>query len=325
MQRTQLKLKSLATIVMLVIISACSAPAASQPVKPAPVKSASISVSGAFALYPLVVQWAGEYQKAHPEISIDVSAGGAGKGMADVLSKAADIGMLSRPITPEEEGKGALAFPVARDAVFCILNAQNPYKDQLLQHGIAKEILKKIFMGGNPVTWGEVLGKPEITDEVHVYTRSDSAGAAEMWAKYLGGSKQEDLQGIGVNGDPGILDAVVKDTLGIGYNNLNYAYDNKTGQAVNGVLILPLDINQNGKIDPEENLATKQQAVDAVAKGLYPSPPARNLFLVTNGKPSESVNAFLSWILTTGQKDLDQAGYIVLAPADLKTAQDMLH
>ena len=75
-----------------------------------------------------------------------------------------------------------------------------------------------------------MVGRPEVTDPIHVYTRSDAAGAPETWAKYLG-KKQENLQGIGVYGDPGLLDAVVKDPLGIGYNNLNYAYDPKTGKA----------------------------------------------------------------------------------------------
>jgi phosphate transport system substrate-binding protein len=53
----------------------------------------------------------------------------------------------------------------------------------------------------------------------------DAAGAPETWAKYLGNKKQEDLLGIGVFGDPGIAEAVAKDPLGIGYNNLGYAYD----------------------------------------------------------------------------------------------------
>jgi phosphate transport system substrate-binding protein len=259
MQTNFSKIKILSIVLLLFLLTSCAGPAG--------VKSTSISVSGAFALYPLMVQWVDGYQKANPEIRIDVSAGGAGKGMADVLSNAVDIAMLSRPVAVEEESKGALAIPVARDAVFCVLNAQNPYKDLLLQQGISKETLKKIFMSGQTITWGEVLGKPEITDVVHVFTRSDSAGAAEMWAKYLGGQKQEELQGIGVNGDPGILDAVLKDPLSIGFNNLGYVYDPKTGQLVTGVIVLPLDANQNGTLDPEEVLVTREQAVNAIAKG----------------------------------------------------------
>ena len=39
-----------------------------------------ITLSGAFALYPLAVKWAEEFQKLHPKVTVNVSAGGAGKG-----------------------------------------------------------------------------------------------------------------------------------------------------------------------------------------------------------------------------------------------------
>jgi len=45
----------------------------------------TIKISGAFALYPMTVKWTEEYQKIHPETKIEVSAGGAGKGMTDTL------------------------------------------------------------------------------------------------------------------------------------------------------------------------------------------------------------------------------------------------
>ncbi len=132
------------------------------------------------------------------------------------------------------------------------------------------------------------------------------------------------MQGIGVSGDPGLLDAVVKDPLGIGFNNLNYAYDSSSGKPVAGTVTLPIDANNNGKADTEENLETKAEAVEMVKNGKYPSPPARPLYLVTNGKPTGITQAFIQWVLTDGQKYIDEVGYIQL-PADLlKTAQDKI-
>lgn len=40
--------------------------------------SENITISGAFALYPLAVKWRKEYKKLHPEVRIDIVAGGAG-------------------------------------------------------------------------------------------------------------------------------------------------------------------------------------------------------------------------------------------------------
>ena len=43
-------------------------------------------MSGAWALYPMAVTWSEEFRKIHPGVQIDISAGGAGKGMADCLT-----------------------------------------------------------------------------------------------------------------------------------------------------------------------------------------------------------------------------------------------
>jgi phosphate transport system substrate-binding protein len=278
----------------------------------------TIAVSGAFALYPMMTRWAEEFQKIHPNVQFDISGGGAGKGMTDVLSGAVDIGMVSRAIKPEEESQGAFYVGCVKDAVFPVVNAKNPVIADIMAKGITQDTFRKIFITGEIKTWGEVVGKPEVTDEIHLYTRSDAAGASDVWAQYLGGKGQADLEGIGVNGDPGLLDAVVKDSFGIGYNNLGYAFDLSTGKLPAGAIVAPIDVNKNGAADPDEIISTLAQATDAVASGKYPSPPARVLNLVTKGKPSGLVQTFIVWILTDGQKFVPEAGFVQL-PADLLT------
>lgn len=317
-------------VVLLATLAGCAGTAPAAPAAgdtssaAAPAGEQKIAISGAFALYPLVVKWAEEYQKIHPEVRIDVSGGGAGKGMADTLAGAVDIGMVSREVTEEELAQGAYGIAVTRDAVFCTVSASNPYLADLMKTGITSETLKGIFLTGEITTWGQVLGKPEITDEIHAYTRSDSAGAAEMWAKYIGGKKQDELLGIGVNGDPGELEAVIKDPLGIGYNNLNYAYDLQANAPVAGAAVLPLDSNGNGAVDADEEIATKDQAVDAVSTGKYPSPPARPLYLVTKDKPAGAEADFIAWVLADGQQYVAEAGYVQLTPDQLTESQTKL-
>ncbi len=281
----------------------------------------TISISGAFALYPMMQRWAEEFTKLHPNVLFDVQAGGAGKGMSDTLANLVDIGMVSRDIAPEEEAKSAYGVAVTKDAVFPTVSDQNPVLQDLLAQGLTKEQFEKLFITGEIKTWGELVGKPEISDEVHVYTRADSCGAAEVWAKYLGGKKQEDLLGVGVSGDPGLLDAVIKDPLGIGYNNLNYAYD-AGGKPVAGAAVLPIDANGDGKADEQELLETKDEAQNSVATGLYPSPPARALNLVTLNKPSGIVQEFIRWILTDGQQYVGEAGYVSLTPEQIQESLD---
>lgn len=278
----------------------------------------TIRISGAWALYPMMIRWADEYKKTHPGCQIDVAAGGAGKGIAEALTGLVDIGMVSRNIKPEEIQRGAKYIPVVKDAVFPVMNANNPVMREVAAKGLKKKQFVALWIDGQSLTWGQLTGGIN-NDAVHLFTRSDSCGASETWAAYLG-KHQENLKGVGVYGDPGITEAVKKDTRGIGYNNLNYAYDMKTGLPQKGIRVISVDINENGHVDPEEDLSTKEKAMDAVRKGLYPSPPARDLYIVVKGQFSGAVREFVLWILTDGQKFVDEVGYIRLTDSQIQEA-----
>ncbi|MCU0237284.1 MAG: substrate-binding domain-containing protein [Acidobacteria bacterium] len=280
----------------------------------------TITISGAWALYPMVMKWSEEFRKLHPGVRFDISAGGAGKGIADALSDMVDIGMVSREIYPAEVQKGAWFVPVTKDAVVPVINQSNPLFREIMKKGIRKSAFARIWLQEEAPTWNALLGGTGSV-QVHVYTRSDSCGAAETWAAFMG-EKQEDLLGIGVFGDPGLNEAVRKDALGIGYNNINYAYDATSLKPMAGTAILPIDLNGNGRIDADEDFYGNRDAITrAIAGDKYPSPPARDLYLVCKGQPKKPlVKAFLRWILKEGQKYVPEAGYIGLAAGKVAQA-----
>jgi phosphate transport system substrate-binding protein len=316
----------LSLVVVMVAAIALSGPAAAQekPMEKKPELSGTIRISGAWALYPMVVKWAEEFEKANPGVRIDISAGGAGKGAADALGGLVDLGMVSREIKPEEIQKGGVFAPVVKDAVVPVINAGNPaLRKGLAEKGMKKQNFIDLWIDEKAVTWGDIAGC-DVKDKVQVYTRSDACGASETWAKYLGNKNQEDLKGVGVYGDPGLAEAVRKDVLGIGYNNLNYAFDAKTGLPNAGLFVVPIDVNENGKIDPEEDLQTKKKAIDSIMAGVYPSPPARDLYLLTRDSFKGVSKEFVKWILTDGQKFVDEAGYIQLSAKQIANALEKL-
>ena len=280
--------------------------------------SGNLSLSGAWALYPMAVRWAEEFQKAYPKVKIDIQAGGAGKGLADALAGMVDVGMVSRDVHPAEIDKGAFPIAVTKDAVVPTLNARNPFLKDLVKRGIKRDEFVGIWITGAVKTWGDLLRTSDKTP-VRVFTRSDACGAAETWAAYLG-KRQEDLLGVGVYGDPGLADAVRRDPLAVGFNNVNYAYDAKTLKPIEGIAICPLDLNGNGAVDPAEGVyATRGDLTRAIAQNIYPSPPARDLYFVTKGKPAKPVLVeFIRWVLTEGQKYVPETGYIKLSPEKLK-------
>ncbi len=273
-----------------------------------------ISLSGAFALYPLVNVWAEEFNKEHPGVRFNISAGGAGKGMTDVLAGAVDLAMFSKEISAAETGKGAYGIAVAKDAVIPTVSAKNPILDRLKAEGMKRGEFSSLFLSDRPAKWKDTA------HEMIVFTRSDACGAAEVWVKYLGGKAQEELKGIAVFGDPGVAAAVADDPRAIGFNNVNYVYDVRTGQKYPGLEVIPIDLNENGQIDPEEDFYNNLgDLIKAIGDGRYPSPPARNLYLVSKGRPtSPLVRAFLEWVLTKGQAYVLESGYNLLDPQTIE-------
>lgn len=315
-------MKQITSLFLVLLVITCSLSNVKTYAQAKPELKGNITISGAFALYPLTVKWAEEFKKIHPGVKFDISAGGAGKGMTDALSKMVDIGLVSRAINPEEVKKGAYAIAVTKDAVVPTVSANNPVLKDILANGLDREAAVNIFITGKAKTWGQALGIKSAVP-IRIYTRSDACGAGETWAQYLG-KKQEDLLGVGVFGDPGLAQAVTKDPSGIAYNNIGYAYDAKTKKLNPGIKVIPLDVNNNGKIDPDENFYdTMDNLVNAIASGKYPSPPARDLYFVTSGKPmKKELVEFIKWTLTDGQKYVFESGYINLPKEKLAAGLD---
>jgi len=284
----------------------------------------TIAVSGAFALFPMMTVWAEQYTALHPNVRFDVQGGGAGKGMTDVLAGAVDIAMVSRDLKQEEVDQGAYGVPVTIDAGVATVNANNPHLDQILATGLTPEAAAAIWMSQETKTWGQLLGT-DAAEAITVYTRSDAAGAAEVWAKFMGGSAQEDLKGTAVNGDPGLAEAVRQDKLGIGYNNIGFAYDLSTGDQLQGLRVVPLDLNGDGAISTDEDFyATKDAIAAAIASKTYPFPPARELYLVTKGEPDPVIVEFYNWVLTDGQALVPDAGFVNLSADQLTQALSLI-
>jgi phosphate transport system substrate-binding protein len=318
----------IALAVLAATLAACGGTTADTTVEPAADTAAeeerTLAVSGAFALFPMMTVWAEQYSALHPNVRFDVQGGGAGKGMTDVLAGAVDIAMVSRELKAEETGQGAFGVPVTIDAVVATVNADNPHIDAILAHGLTPEAAAAIWMSQETATWGQLLGT-DATEAITVYTRSDSAGAAEVWAKFMGGEVQEDLKGTAVNGDPGLAEAVRQDALGIGFNNIGFAYNLETGEQLEGLRVIPLDLNGDGQISADEDFyATKDAIAAAIAAQTYPFPPARELYLVTKGEPDPVIAEFYRWVLTEGQALVPDAGYVVLSAERLTEALGML-
>ncbi|MDD5450018.1 MAG: extracellular solute-binding protein [Candidatus Omnitrophica bacterium] len=275
----------------------------------------TVTLSGAWAIYPTAVAWAEAFQKAHPKVKIDVSAGGAGKGAADAIAGLVDIGMVSREPDPAEIKKGVVPVYILHDAVYPVISDKNPALPDLLKKGIKRQTWLEIYVTGFITTWDDAVGA-KVGKPIHLYTRSDSCGAAQSWAAYLG-KKQEDLKGIGVYGDPGLLEAAKRDPVGIGYSNFSYVFT-REGTVVQGARLVPIDSNENDIADADEIYETRENAVKAIRAGRYPA-TRKNYFFV-KGKPAGLVKEFINFILSDeGARIVDEVGTSLSLPKEERT------
>ena len=270
----------------------------------------TLTLSGAWAIYPTAVAWAEAFEKKYPNVKIDVSAGGAGKGATDAIAGLVDIGMVSRDPDPAEIKKGIVPVYILHDAVFPVTSDKNPVLADLLKKGVKKQTWVDIYISGLISTWDQVIGR-KADKKIHLYTRSDSCGAAQSWAVYLD-KKQEDLRGVGIYGDPGLLEAAKRDPIGVGFNNFSYVFT-REGSVVSGARLVPIDSNENGIADPDEVYQTREQAIKAIRAGRYPA-TRKNYFFV-KGKPAGLVKEFIEFTLSDeGAKVVDEIGASLSLP-----------
>jgi len=106
----------------------------------------------------LALAWAEAYTAQHPEVSIAVTGGGSGTGIAALINGTVDIANASREMKPEEvaearaRGIEPVQHVVARDAIAVVVHPDNPV-DRLTIPQLAA-----IFTG-EITNWQEVGGE----------------------------------------------------------------------------------------------------------------------------------------------------------------------
>lgn len=313
--------------VILVSFSGCNPDVKNIEVKQAKAAASlkgEFAITGADALYPLMDVLSREFMKQNPELKIQVTKGGTGRGLQQLLKGKTDLAMVSRELTPDEESFDLWFFPVTKESVFPIVSSKNPFIEMIREQGIKRIILKQLYLGNSEVTWGDVLSVKS-GEKVMVHTRADSSGAAVIWSHYLG-IRNSELTGIKVEGDEGMVQAIKNEPLSLGYCNAHYAYDYINHSLYEGLELIPIDINNNGKIDTNEEFFETICQSDKIAfMGKYTVHLCREIALVSHGKPTDAnIIEFIRWIYTDGQSVAREKGYAELKNCIVEDYLDLL-
>jgi phosphate transport system substrate-binding protein len=257
---------------------------------------------GSDTMVNLAQAWAEEYAKVAPKVSIEVSGGGSGVGIAALINGTASIANASRKLEPEESekakkvtGKEPKEFMVGYDGLAIYVNKHNPIDE------ISVEELAEIYKEGGKINKWSDLGVKAIpgakSDDIIRVSRQNNSGTYHYFREAVLGKKSDYKQGsLDMNGSKDVVELVAKTPGSIGYSGLGYATPD--------VKIV--------KVSKTKGAPSVVPSIATVLDKSYPI--SRPLFMYTPGEPSPAVHKYLDWIMSdAGQKIVATTGYVPLA------------
>jgi len=252
----------------------------------------SFTVKGSDTMVILGQRWAETYMKEHAGITIQVTGGGSGTGIAALINGTTDVCEASRPMKDKEKDelkakqKGAVAVEtkVALDALAIYVNEKNTLQE------IAVPDLAKIYKG-EIKNWKEVGGKDA---PIILYGRENNSGTYGYFKEHVLENKDFAQAVQTLAGTSAVVNAVKGDEKGIGYGGIAY---------LEGIRALKVKKDASSPaIAP--SLATAQD-------GTYPI--SRFLYFYTAGEPTGNIKKFVDWVVSdAGQKIIGDVGYYPL-------------
>lgn len=268
-----------------------------------------VRVTGVRFAYPLVQKWIDDFNKEYPDVQVIIeSRASADPSQYDVLIEAYE--------PPEEIKKNREYAYIGRYAVLPVANNKSGLSKIYADKGLDKDLIVQLFFHD---IYADKENQKEIKVPFTVYTRLQKAGAPITFARYFG-YEQKDFKGKSIAGaDEHILKALIRDTTGLSYLPLSLIYDRGTRKPVEGISVLPVDLNGNGKVNDEEKFydeltAVTQRLEQGSPKYLNNVPIEYIHFSIDKNSTNAYAIAFIKWAIDNGQNDLNDFGYLKPEP-----------
>ncbi len=248
----------------------------------APQETTYIDNKGSDTIVNLALAWAERYNQINSDVSISVTGGGSGTGIAALMNGTVDIANASRQMKDVEyenafsNGKTPNEIIVARDAIAIIVNPNNPIDSLTLKQ------ISDIY-SGKISNWIEIGGEDrpivrlsrETNSGTHVYFLEVVLRLGDKEAKTL--FSQDTLL---LPSSEGISSEVRINPNAIGYDGLGYVTPDLKVIAV----------------AKDEDAHYVLPSVETVNNNSYPI--ARDLYMYIDGEPTGIIQEYLAWIFS---------------------------
>jgi phosphate transport system substrate-binding protein len=295
----------LAALLFLVagLLTACADQAAQAEEDQGPVAAErAIQNKGSDTLVNIALAWAEAYRQVDPSLSIAVTGGGSGTGIAALINDTVDIANASRPMKEEEiaaaqeNGVQPVEFVVAIDALAIIVHPDNPV-DQLTIPEIAG------IYTGRITNWSQVGGRDA---DIVLLSRESNSGTHVYFLEEVvrgGDDEVQDIfapQTLFMPSSVGITSEVRRNVNAIGYDGLGYVDEAHEK-------VLTIAANADGPY--------WKPSVETASSGDYPI--ARDLYMYTAGEPEGAIREYLDWIMSpAGQEIVARLGFVPITAGE---------
>ena len=262
---------------------------------------------GSDTMVNLAQAWAEAYHNVDPKVSVEVSGGGSGIGVAALINGTCDIANSSRKLEKEEEekatvkygGKHPVEHHIGYDALAIYVHPSNPITE------ISIEQLAEIYKeGGKFNKWSDLgVTMPSGQDEIVRASRQNNSGTYHYFREAVVGKKNDFKQGSrDMNGSKEVVDLVATTPSAIGFSGIGYRTDK--------VKVVKVS-KKTGEPGIEPTIKTTLDKTYPIARPMF-------MYVPPSAKPE--AEKYIAWIVSEpGQKIVIKEGYVPLeafAPKD---------
>lgn len=238
-------------------------------------------LTGSSTIAPLALEIAKRFEAENPEVRVDVQSGGSSRGITDVRSGLADIGMVSRALHEAEQD--LVAHTIAMDGVCIIVHGDNR------MDSLRDDQLRDIYTGVIR-NWAE-LGGPDLP--ITVVNKAEGRSTLELFLAYFGLKNSQVKASVVIGDNQQGIKTVAGNPGAIGYVSIGTAeFEEQHGSPIKRLKL-------NGT----------EASTAQVRAGTFPL--SRPLNLVTNSKRDALVARFLRFAQGPAVDDLVEAQFFV--------------
>jgi phosphate transport system substrate-binding protein len=239
--------------------------------------SGTLIIDGSTSVQPLAEELKTAFVAKYPGVSINISGGGSGVGIADVAAGKVNIGASSRALTSKDPA-GLVGTTIAKDAIVVIVNPSNPAT------GLTTEQVKEIYTG-KVTNWKSLNGQDQ---PIMVYSREAGSGTLDFFSESFLAKAAIVATAKQFNSTNLVKQAVASNQYAVGFISMGYLDSTVKAPDIDGVA------------------ATVANAKSGSYKHVRP------FVLATNGEPTGLARYFIQYALSAEGQAIVAKEYLTL-------------